>query len=102
MKKKQPKQLKDAKKISGLIIKVNDEISIRADKYQYIVHFRSDYWYLDSLGACFEEIFNEQVKINLAENKKKEMNEIIRIIKETSNWLRDIFRSIENPKLKRD
>jgi len=88
-----------ARELYGLILKIDEDISIWADKFQYIVHFKSDTWYLPTLESCFEEIFKTKVKINLIENKKKEIETIIEQIKSTSDWLKKMFRNLENPKL---
>jgi len=80
----------------SLIIKINDNISIFANVHQYIVKFcgQSD-WHLPTLQSCFEEIFDAQVKLKLMENDKKDMQNIIRIIKETKKELLALFRGCE-------
>jgi len=88
-----------ARELSGLVLKVDDDIEIWADKYQFVVHFQNDTWHLPSLEACFEEIFKEKTKVNLVENKKKDIETIVEVIKETAQWLKNIFRNIENPKI---
>ncbi len=89
---------KKPKKNNGLVIKIDDNISIFADKDQYIVKMGSIHSFLGSLEHCFEEIFAKQVKIHLIENPKKDMETIVNIHKDVSKWLRSIFRGIENPK----
>ena len=40
------------------------------------------------------------VKARLLENKKKDIEEILKIHKEIAQWLKDVFRKIENPPFK--
>jgi len=83
---------KEKKGKHGLVIKINDDISIYANRWEFIVKYR-DYenWYLPSLEACFEEILDEQVKVKFIKNDKKDMENIIRIIKETKKELLALF-----------
>ena len=89
---------KKKREVSGLILKIDDDVSIFADTNQYIVRVRNLYWYMPTLESCFREIFAERLKSRLIENKKKDMERIIEIHKETEKWLKDIFRKIEHPK----
>jgi len=86
-------------KMIGKVIDINDDISIFADKYQYIVRLRTTTVYLASLQDCFQFIFEEEIKIRLIENPKKNIEEIVKIHKETAQWLRGLFKKIEEPQL---
>jgi len=86
------------KETSGLILKIDDHVSIHTDSNNYIVKYGQHYHYLDSLSACFEDIFEERIKVRLIENKKKDIAEIKKIHEETIEWLKKLFHNIENPK----
>ena len=88
---------KSKKEYYGKIIDINDEVSIWADKDQYIVKYGKQNSYFGSLEHCFNDIFKNQVKVRLIENPEKNIKRIIGIHKETSEWLKNIFRKIETP-----
>jgi len=88
---------KNKKEYRGLIIKIDGNVSIWADGYQFKVKYGKRNHYLDSLESCFNDIFEEQVKVKLIENQKKDMKEIIKIIEDTRKWLKSIFKEIEKP-----
>ena len=85
------------KEYYGLVVKIDDDVSIFADKNQYIVKYGKHNHYLDSLESCFNDIFEERVKVKLIENQKKDMEEIIKIIEDTRKWLKSLFNKIEKP-----
>ena len=85
--------------ILGKIIDIDEDSAIFADKSQYILNNNNRSSYFTSLEACFQFLFEEKVKIRLAENSEKNIKEIIEIHKEVAKWLKSIFRSIENPPL---
>jgi len=85
------------KEYYGKVIDIEDDVSIWADRNQYIVKYGKRYCYFGYLEHCFNDIFSERVKVKLIENQKKDMEEIIKIIKETEKWLKSIFREIEKP-----
>ena len=88
---------KTKKEYYGKIIDIEDDVSIWADRNQYIVKYGKRQCYFGYLEECFVDIFSERVKVKLIENQKKDMEEIIKIIKETEKWLKSIFREIEKP-----
>jgi len=90
------------KEYYGKIIDISDDISIWADAHQYIIHYGKKYCYFDSLEHCFTDIFENKIKAHLIENTEKNIERIIEIHKETSIWLKSIFKSIENPRAPKD
>jgi len=85
------------KEYYGLIVKISDDVSIFADRNQYIVKYGKRSCYFGTLEHCFNDIFEEQIKVKLIKNQKKDMKEIIKIIEDTQEWLKSIFRKIETP-----
>lgn len=88
---------KSKKEFYGKIIDIEDDISIFADRNQYIVKYGKQNCYFGTLEQCFNDIFEERVKVKLIENQKKDMEEIIKIIEDTRKWLKNIFNKIETP-----
>lgn len=88
---------KKIKKVCGKILDVDDNISIWADRMQYIVKINNHSTYHLSLEGCFQFIFEEEVKTRLIDNPKKNIERIIEIHKETAKWLKDIFKKVEAP-----
>lgn len=82
---------------TGKIIDIDDEVSITADKYQYIVITNRHRTYHTSLEDCFQHIFRFKIKTNLVANPEKNIERIVEIHKETAAWLKKIFRSTEYP-----
>ena len=95
-------QLYDQKNLKkeyyGKIIDIDEEVSIWTDKDQYIVKHGKQNSYFGSLEHCFNDICENQVKIRLIENSEKNIKRIIEIHKETSEWLKNIFRNLETPR----
>jgi len=88
---------KTKKEYYGLVVKIDDDVSIFADKNQYIVKYGKHNCYFGTLEHCFNDIFEERVKVKLIENQKKDMEEIIKIIEDTRKWLKMLFKKIEKP-----
>ena len=88
---------KNKKEYYGKIIDIADDVSIFADRNQYIVKYGKHNCYFGTLEHCFNDIFEERVKVKLIENQKKDMKEIIKIIEDTRKWLKSIFKEIEKP-----
>jgi hypothetical protein len=79
-----------------LVVKINKEISILVDKYQYIVKLsygsKPEYWYFGSLDFCFQEIF-EYICINrLKKNEKKDLKNVAGIISKTKKEIIKIMK----------
>jgi len=91
------KTKKSKKALYGKIIDIDDEISIYADKDQYIIRYGRHNYYFGSLEHCFADIFENRVKTRLIENPQKNIERIIEIHKETAKWLKSLFREMENP-----
>ena len=89
------------KKQAGLILKIDENIEIKADSQQYILIYDSKYSYFPTLEFIFQEIFEQKLKDKLIENKKKSMETIIQIHKEVSDYLKNIFKDIERPEFDR-
>ena len=91
--------LKGREKItSGLVLKIDENIEIHADRYQYILSINSKTNYFPTLEYVFNELFEQKIKEELIESKKKDMETIIKIHKEVAKYLKKIFRNIEKPK----
>lgn len=75
-----------------LIIKLDNDISIYANKHEYIVKFQGENWYLPDLPICFQEIFGVKVRHKLIESQAKGMKEVIEIIKNTKKEIQDYFK----------
>jgi len=88
---------KSKKEHYGKIVDISEDVSIFADRNQYIVKYGKRSCYFGTLEHCFNDIFEERVKVKLIENQKKDMKEIIKIIEDTQEWLKSIFREIETP-----
>ena len=88
---------KTKKEYYGLIVKIDDDVSIFADREQYIIKYGKRSCYFGTLEHCFNDIFEERVKVKLIENQKKDMEEIIKIIEDTRKWLEMLFNKIEKP-----
>ena len=85
------------KEYYGKIIDIEDDISIWADRNQYTIKYGKRYCYFGTLEECFNDIFEERVKVKLIENQKKDMEGIVKIIKDIRKWLKSIFKEIEKP-----
>jgi len=81
----------------GLVVRMGDNVSIWAERSQYVVKYGKRSCYFGTLEHCFNDIFEERVKVKLIENQKKDMEEIIKIIEDTRKWLKSIFEEIEKP-----
>ena len=87
-----------------LITKINKEITILADKHQYILRInknsKPEYWHLPTLDMCFQEIFDYLCKTNLANGKNKDMEKITKIIWETRKEILEIMKPFVDIKSK--
>jgi len=80
-----------------LVTKINDEISIRADKNQYIVEINDNFygnnvWYFPTLDMCFLDIFDYLCKKRLTTNEDKKIEDVARIIGETRKEILKIMK----------
>jgi len=82
---------------SGLVLKIDEEVSIFADKYQYILSFNNKNTYYCCLEDVFSELFELKIKEELIKNEKKDIEEIIKIHQKMEKYLKNIFSKIENP-----
>ena len=87
----------------GLVIKIDDETEIWADSMQYSIRKKQlerkcweNYAYFGTLEDCFSDIFKEKVRYRLTKNKKKDMEEVIKIHKEVQEWLKTMFKGLES------
>ena len=83
---------KKKKEYYGKVIDISDDISIFADRNQYVVKHGKHNCYFGTLEESFNDILKERVKVRLIENQKKDMEEIIRIIEDTRKWLKMFFK----------
>jgi len=81
-----------------LIVKINKDISIRADSEQYIVRNKNKFGYFGELDSAFIDIFECLVRERLMENEKKEMKEIAKIVLDTKKEILKILSPFVNLK----
>jgi len=74
-------------KSKKLILRVNEEIAIYGSVHEYIVEIGKESnvnrWFLPDLQTCFEEIYEYILKKKLMFSRKKDCDNIIKIINET-------------------
>jgi len=79
-----------------LILRVNEQIAIYGNTHEYVVEVGKENnitrWYLSDLQMCFEEIYEYILKNRLMFNKKKDCDNIIKIINKTRKEIRDYWK----------
>jgi len=88
-----------AKELYGLVLKIDEDTEIYADKYQYVLVKGYNKTYFGTLEDLFVDLFKEEVKGKLVRSRKKDMEKIIEIHQEVAKWLEKIFSGIEDSKL---
>jgi L-lactate utilization protein LutB len=87
-----------------LVAKINNKITILADKNQYIVKItegsKPTYCFFPTLDACFQEIFDYLCKKNVADGKNKDIQDIAKIIWETKEQILEIMNPFVDVKSK--
>ena len=87
------------------IIQVCEKASIWADNMQYLVkwlnstthdkkgNIKHNYekWYMGSMANCFDEIYECLLREKLVAGEEKEMKDVLRIIDETRNEIRNVL-----------
>jgi len=85
------------------ILKLPNNIVIFADSNGYSVRIDSKLSYFSNLEMCFKEIFDQTLKRRLIENDKKNIEEILKIVKEVKKEIENLWKdsdkyNIELPK----
>lgn len=79
------------------IIDIDENTAIYADRNQYIVKSYGITSYFGYIEACFQDIFEERMKLRLANDIKKDIKEILDIHKEVARDLKALYRGLEKP-----
>lgn len=88
-----------------LIAHITPTISLFADTRQYILVIRANptqaikngyHTYHPTIGACFEEILDHMIRLNLASGRDKTMEKVATIVEKTVQEIRKIFKPFED------
>jgi hypothetical protein len=85
------------KKENGLICKINDEIEIWADKYQYILRIndnKNNDTYYQSIDYILEDLMVMKGKELMLESKTKDIQSVKKSIDESKRWIEDVVRPL--------
>ena len=76
--------------MSNLVLKLNNDTEILVDPLNFILKRKGDYTFYPDLEFLVEEMFEDEIKIKLAESKKKELTEILKTIKECRDEVKKV------------
>jgi hypothetical protein len=85
------------KKENGLVCKINDEIEIWADKYQYILKISgndNNNSYFSSIDHIFDELLLIKEKEFMLAGKTKDILSVKKSIDDSKKWLEEVVRPL--------
>lgn len=82
-------------KKTGLVWRVDDNIEVYCDKYQYIIMIRGDstYLYFETLEQVMMELYENKLK-ELMVAGKKDVQSLMGAIEGAKNWINERSRSL--------